>query len=162
MAGAVEVGGNTTSDNAAKAEWWRKPPSQQTVEQIARAWVWEKKTYEHTDMPQDKYEDAASGTDLVMDLLYHAPESALAVIDSVVEQSEGHEWVLSMLGAGPIEDLLRSEEFGDRFHDAFVERVRASPNYRRAVQSVWAPSTPLPEELEELVAWKCGDKGRRW
>jgi len=72
-------------------------------------------------------------------LTHEAPEEGWAAILAVVERTED-EYTLSILGAGPLEDLI--EYHGPAFIERIEERARTDVRFRSVLQCVWRSSTP--------------------
>lgn len=71
--------------------------------------------------------------DAVMDLEFEDPGRVLEIAFLIARRSDDP-WVLSNLGAGPLESLLAEDP---TFLDACEAEARISPNLRLALRSVW-------------------------
>ncbi|MGO9134197.1 MAG: DUF6869 domain-containing protein [Methylovirgula sp.] len=61
--------------------------------------------------------------------------SALAVCIEVAVESDDP-WILEILGAGPLEDLL--ENHGDTVLNHFLAAAKDNPNFRQALYHIWS------------------------
>lgn len=87
--------------------------------------------------------------DCLLALVDEEPDTALAVLGSLVEQAESDER-LQEVGAGPLEDFVRAH--GDKFVDRLETCARLDGRWRTALRSVWIPDgdDALTRRLEEL------------
>jgi hypothetical protein len=61
-------------------------------------------------------------------------KQAIAICIEVARQS-GDPWILEILGAGPLEDLLSN--IGDPVLPSFLTAAQANPSFRQALRHVW-------------------------
>ena len=80
--------------------------------------------------------------DRLRDLIEHAPEDAYGVIRELVHQAPSP-YVLSIVAAGPLEDLL--SDWGERFIDRLEADARDDPKLMAACAGVW--QLYMPDEV---------------
>ena len=87
--------------------------------------------------------------DRLVTLVDKQPETALAVLESLVEQAESDD-LLHDVGAGPLEDFVRAH--GHRFVDRLEILAALDGRWRTAFRKVWIPDADdvLTHRLERL------------
>jgi hypothetical protein len=85
--------------------------------------------YSATDRP-----DLFWASDRLRDLIEHAPDDAYDVIRDLVRQAPSP-YVLSIVAAGPLEDLL--SDWGERVIDRLESDAREDPKLMAACAGVW-------------------------
>jgi hypothetical protein len=87
----------------------------------------------------------------LIDLILSEPSAAFQVIDSILEQTSDP-WVLTNLGAGPLEELLAS---GDQMAIRSVKELAARhSNARTALGGMWMQDFPQDARMavEQILA----------
>jgi hypothetical protein len=77
-------------------------------------------------------------------------EQLWATIISITNNTES-DWVLECLGAGPLEDLLRT--YASNYIDRVAEEVKKSKKFKKALSSVWLDEedTTLYKKIYEIA-----------
>ena len=101
--------------------------------------------YSSTDRP-----DLFWTHDRIRGLTDHSPDDAYEVIRELVRQASS-DYVLSIVAAGPLEDLL--SDWGERYIDRLEEDARVDPKLMAACAGVWQlfMSDTVWERLQRLV-----------
>lgn len=107
--------------------------------------------YSATDRP-----DLFWSFDRLRDLIEHAPDDAYDVIRELVRQAPSP-YVLSIVAAGPLEDLL--SDWGERFIDRLEADARDDPKLMAACAGVWKLYMPdeVWDRLRRLVSSEAQD-----
>jgi len=111
--------------------------------QLAETWI----RYQHKAKPRDDDPDFEA-VEAFFSLLDDDPEHLYRLLEVVVQASDDEE-VLSMVGAGPLEDLLCYH--GEEFVDRVLVRARQDRSWRFALGNVWisrAKSRAVREQVE--------------
>lgn len=86
------------------------------------------------DAPSPQSEDIDDwGQQALIEVVCEDPARALTIVFLIARLTDDN-WLLTNLGAGPIEDLLARDP---TFLDPIAIEVRNSPNLRTALGSVW-------------------------
>jgi len=92
----------------------------------------------------DEYERAG---DTVLMLPYDDPDRAYALCLEIAGRTDDP-WVLGLMGAGPLETLIRADPRG--VLDRLLHDVAGRPGLREALHHVW--NSNLPEDLQRQLA----------
>lgn len=104
-------------------------------------------------------DDSSSwANDELMDLVWEDPERAWPIICSVVER-DPPKWLLAILAAGPLEDLLRAH--GPRFIERVEQAALQSERFRCDVLARIYPIACHPEEVADRVRALCRVESER-
>jgi hypothetical protein len=112
------------------------------IRRIASDWVAIEKTQGRETSSQPKPSDDDTRWNVVfglMDLAHDDWLTATAICEEIATQSDDP-YVLGMLGAGPLEDLL--EYHGTHVIEPFLKAAKTNPRFRQALRSVWECSDP--------------------
>lgn len=98
-----------------------------TTSELADQWIAEQIAY-------DKGKENPPAIARVIRMWLDDPHSPWPFILEVASRTSDHE-ALEMLGAGPLEDLIRG--LGVEYFDRIEEQYRRSPTFREALSKVW-------------------------
>jgi hypothetical protein len=101
---------------------WNPSPSE-----LAAQWISEQIAYE-------KGKENPPAIDRVIQMGLDDPHSLWPFILDVASQTDDQD-TLEILGAGPLEDLIR--DLGAEYFDRIEEQYRRSPTFREALSKVW-------------------------
>ena len=101
---------------------------------LAKAWI----VLHHAGLRGMRDDDPRFEAFIALDELRRSdPERCWSVILKIFEQDQS-DWILSNLGAGPLEDLLA--DHGERFIERVETLARQEPRFRFLTQMVWRNS----------------------
>jgi hypothetical protein len=98
-----------------------------TTSELASQWIAEQIAF-------DKEKENPPAIAKVVQMWLDDPRSLWPFILDVASQTSDHD-ALEMLGAGPLEDLIR--RLGVEYFDRIEEQYRRSPTFREALSKVW-------------------------
>ena len=101
---------------------WNPTPSE-----LAAQWISEQQTFK-------KEKENPPAIARVIQLWLDDPHSLWPFILEAASQTNDHD-ALEMLGAGPLEDLIRA--LGEEYFDRIEEQYRRSASFREALSKVW-------------------------
>ncbi|MCH7227429.1 DUF6869 domain-containing protein [Haloferula sp. A504] len=97
-------------------------------------------------------EPSSWANDELLGLVWQDPERAWPIICLIVERKPP-KWILGILGAGPLEDLLRAH--GSRFIDRIEEFALQNELFRCDVLACVYPIACHPERVADRVRAVC-------
>jgi hypothetical protein len=102
------------------------------IQNFAREWIAFQKTQQTQDAAFDDpaFEIAFRLSRMAVD----AKEPATAICVEISNRSDDP-WILEILGAGTLEDILRSH--GHDVLPEFLAAAKANPNFRQALRHIW-------------------------
>ena len=104
-------------------------------------------------------DDSSSwANDELMALVWEDPERAWPIICSIVERNPP-KWLLAILAAGPLEDLLKAH--GPRFIERVEQVAIQSERFRCDVRARVYPLACHPEEVADRVGVLCRMESER-
>lgn len=116
-----------------------------SLAQWAAAWVLE---YRSTQA------GVAPAIDLDMLLRFERPAWQLEAVLALVDAADAEE--LGMVGAGPLEDLIRCEPMGEDLLTVIDDLAQRSPRFRSALSGVW-----LGDDVPEVARNRLAELGAR-
>jgi hypothetical protein len=106
---------------------------QSEIRKFAKAWIEFQATQQFDDAPED---DPAYETIFRLTRMAGGSDRKIATAICVeIANQSGDPWIMKILGASPLEDLL--ESFGHDVLPDFLAAAKENPNFRQALHHIW-------------------------